>query len=79
MLPAMRLHGYIIDGGKAPNVIPDYTKGAFIVRAPVQDQCNKLKSDVLACFEGAAKSTRCKLKITEKMNYKGTESQLNIV
>jgi len=33
----------------------------------------KLKAEVTSCFEAAALSTRCKLKIVEKMEYKGTD------
>ena len=29
-----RIHGIIQDGGKAPNIIPDYTKALFYTRAP---------------------------------------------
>jgi hypothetical protein len=32
----------------------------------------KLKAEVTNCFKAAALSTRCKLKIAEKMEYKGT-------
>jgi len=78
----MRVHGYIMDGGKAANIIPyhthcfkanlsDYTKGCFIVRAKTVEQLRQLKDDVTQCFVGAAQSTKCKLKITRKMFYKG--------
>ena len=71
-----------MDGGKAANIIPyqslyfkanssDYTKGCFIVRAKTVEELRKLKDDVTQCFVGAAQSTKCKLKITRKMFYKG--------
>jgi len=37
-------------------------------------ELHALRKDVSRCFEGAAESTKCKLKITEKMSYKGSES-----
>ena len=41
-------------------------------RARTAKELEKLKSDVKNCFEAAAVSTRCQLKITEKMTYKGS-------
>jgi metal-dependent amidase/aminoacylase/carboxypeptidase family protein len=49
----------------------DYSKGVFMCRAMRAKDLNKLKEDVKKCFEAAAISTRCTLKITDKMNYKG--------
>lgn len=71
MLPTMRLHGVIVEGGKAANIIPfkpplslsEYTKGNFIVRARKASELEKLKGDVRKCFEGAATSTRCKIQL----------------
>jgi len=40
-------------------------------RAMRAKDLTKLKEDVKKCFEAAAISTRCTLKITDKMNYKG--------
>lgn len=40
------------------------------------DVLKTLKKEVQKCFEGAAVSTGCKLKITEKMSYKGIVRQV---
>jgi len=41
-----------------------------------EEELHALRKDVLRCFDGAAESTKCKLKITEKMSYKGCESDM---
>ncbi|CAF1359437.1 unnamed protein product, partial [Didymodactylos carnosus] len=62
-----RLHGIIVNGGTAANVIPDYTKGIFMIRTPtVNELLNELKPRVIACFIAAANATGCQVKITEK-------------
>jgi metal-dependent amidase/aminoacylase/carboxypeptidase family protein len=42
------------------------------MRALKDKELQVLEKDVRKCFEGAAESTGCKLKITEIMRYKGT-------
>ena len=57
--PGDRVHGIIQYGGAAPNVIPDYTKMSWIVRAETAERHAALKTKVLACFEAAAAATGC--------------------
>ncbi|EKG20969.1 Peptidase M20 [Macrophomina phaseolina MS6] len=63
--PDERVHGVIEDGGKVPNVIPDYTRMSWNVRAPKVKAANALRERVDACFHAAAAATGCKVKITE--------------
>jgi amidohydrolase len=58
-----RLHGIIRHGGDAPNVIPEYTKGSFYVRALKPWYLEELKQRVKGCFEGAAQATGCSVDI----------------
>jgi amidohydrolase len=55
------VHGIITNGGAKPNIIPDHTAGEFYVRARDDASLNALKDRVLACFEGAARATGCRL------------------
>ena len=41
------------------------------MRASKEEELQDLKTNVIKCFEAAALSTRSKLKITDKMHYKG--------
>jgi amidohydrolase len=56
-----RIHGIITDGGLAANIVPEYAKCRFYVRAADIHQLAELKWRVQACFEGAALSTGCTL------------------
>lgn len=57
-----RIHGIIIDGGEAPNIVPAHTAATFIVRARDDAYLDDLKERVIACFAGAAKATGAELK-----------------
>ncbi|KAI9468686.1 hypothetical protein BDB00DRAFT_966707 [Zychaea mexicana] len=52
-----RVHGIITDGGKAPNIIPDYTAGHFYVRSNSAVRVEEIKEKVDNCFRAAALAT----------------------
>lgn len=56
-----KIHGIILDGGKADNIVPDYASARFRVRARTREQLEPLKARVLACFRGAAEQTGARL------------------
>lgn len=65
-----RVHGVILDGGKAANVVPDYTKSQFYVRSTSKSYNLELLEKVKNCAKGAALATGCELKITKyEFNY----------
>lgn len=57
-----RIHGIISEGGKAPNIIPDYAVAQFYVRSATRAYTDELVQKVLHCAEGAALQTGCTLK-----------------
>lgn len=63
--PDARIHGIITDGGKAANVIPDYTAANFYIRANRVADVKKLAERVRNCAAGAALGTG----YTYKMEY----------
>ncbi|KAI9249191.1 hypothetical protein BDA99DRAFT_575829 [Phascolomyces articulosus] len=63
LLGTDRVHGVITDGGKAPNVIPDYTSASIGVRAPTSERVEVLMKKVENCFNAAALATGCKVDI----------------
>ncbi|KAG1876439.1 amidohydrolase [Suillus subalutaceus] len=67
--PDHRVNGVINGSERAANVIPDYAKMRWYVRAPTRDQLTRLTERVSACFEGAALATSCRLKITKNTPY----------
>jgi amidohydrolase len=60
-----RIHGVITHGGEAPNIIPAYTAARIRVRARDAGYLQELYNRVLACAEGAATATGCRLEWTE--------------
>jgi amidohydrolase len=64
-----RLHGIITHGGVAANIIPDYTRAQFIVRARQVDYLNELTPKVINCAQGAALATGAEVKVTSRTGY----------
>lgn len=60
----VKIHGIITDGGKAPNIIPDYSAGLFYVRAPELKLLDAEMKKFKACAQGAAKATGSRVKIS---------------
>lgn len=63
--PEERIHGVIEDGGKVPNVIPDYTRMRYYIRSPTMKSAEALLARVKACFEAAGVATGCKVNYKE--------------
>lgn len=63
--PDARIHGVITSGGKAPNVIPDYTAALFYARGEKMAYVNELYAKICACAEGAALATGCTVKLSK--------------
>ena len=64
-----RIHGIITKGGEAPNVVPAYTSGSFLVRATNDNYLEELKNRVLNCFQAASLATGAQLKYRWKDYY----------
>lgn len=59
--PSGRVHGVIKEGGEAANVIPDYTRAEFYVRAMDMPYMNELREKVIRCAEAGALAADCKM------------------
>jgi amidohydrolase len=59
-----RIHGVILDGGLASNVIPDYTRASFQVRAVTSELLAEHVDRVVACAEAAALATGTTVDVT---------------
>ncbi len=68
LTPDTRVQGVITDGGSAPNVIPAHSAMSYLVRTNTGKQLDETVPRVLACFEGAAKTSGCE--ITTKTSHK---------
>ena len=54
-----RIHGIVLHGGDAPNVVPHETSGRWYVRAKNLKQLAELEPRVERCFEAGALATGC--------------------
>jgi metal-dependent amidase/aminoacylase/carboxypeptidase family protein len=59
-----RIHGIIVKGGEAVNIIPDLTIAQFSIRARTRKYLNEIVEKVKNCARGAAIQTGSKLKIS---------------
>jgi amidohydrolase len=64
-----RVHGFIIEGGTAPNIIPELTRGEYLTRARDGDYLRIMNTRFRAIFEAAAQATGCTLQLDEKETY----------
>ncbi|AGK55881.1 M20 family metallopeptidase [Bacillus sp. 1NLA3E] len=64
----VRIHGIITHGGDAPNIIPEYTKARFYIRAATRAHLNEVTRRVTAVAEGAAFATGAKLNVIAFQN-----------
>jgi amidohydrolase len=63
----VRIHGIITDGGKAPNIVPDYARAYFYLRAATVPKLDDIIARVKKIVEGAALMTgaRSEMKFTQ--------------
>ncbi|MDD5628045.1 MAG: M20 family metallopeptidase [Elusimicrobia bacterium] len=62
--PDVRIHGIITEGGKAPNVIPDFTAAEFYVRAPRRRELDRVTARVKDCARAAALAAGCTVRVS---------------
>ena len=61
IIPEARIHYVIEAGGGQPNVVPDYARSHYYIRAPEQNLLEPIKQRVLKIAEGAAMMTETRL------------------
>lgn len=59
-----RLHGFLKEGGTAPNIVPERTSGEFLVRARDRAYMEELLEKVKNIFRAAALATGCQVNLT---------------
>jgi len=60
-----RIHYVIEEGGMQPNIVPDYARSWYFIRAPEREQVDHLYDWVLKIAEGAALMTQTELKVED--------------
>lgn len=65
-----RMHGIIADGGQAANVVPEYTRAEFMVRAATTAEVHALRERVTAVAQAAATATGTTVTIAAGLLYR---------
>jgi amidohydrolase len=55
--PDVRIHGIVISGGTAPNIVPEEAKGLFYFRSEERSYLDKVVQKAFDCARGAALAT----------------------
>jgi amidohydrolase len=58
-------HGIIEAGGEAPNIIPDYARGRFSLRADAMPKLERFLAEISVLVQAAAAATGCRCQVTE--------------
>jgi amidohydrolase len=69
-----RVHGFVAEGGTAPNIIPERTSGEFLTRARDAAYLDAMNIRFRAIFEAAAHATGCSLELVQEETYKDLRS-----
>jgi aminobenzoyl-glutamate utilization protein B len=63
IIPEARIHYIIEEGGGQPNVVPDYARSFYYIRAPERDLLDPIKKRIMKIAEGAALMTETNLEV----------------
>lgn len=61
MKPTARVHGVIKEGGEAANIIPEYTRAEFYVRAMDMPYLKELQEKIIRAAEAGAMAAGCRM------------------
>jgi amidohydrolase len=61
--PLQQVHGVIVDGGEAANVVPDRAEASYFLRAGDVEDLEDLRRRARGCLEGAATATGTSVEI----------------
>jgi amidohydrolase len=64
--PLQQVHGVIVDGGQAANVVPERAEASYFLRAVDTGDLEDLRTRARACLEGAALATGTTLEIARE-------------
>jgi len=73
-----QINGIITHGGKAANVIPSYSRGEFVVRAPTDRRLEENKKLIEQCFRAASLGSGARLEISWGVHLRPMRTNLTI-
>ena len=72
----VRVHGYVIDGGQAVNIIPERSECEFSVRALDVTELARVRAIVERCARAAAMASDVKVSLSSRRGYKDMVNNL---
>lgn len=63
--PDSRVHGIIVDGGQAANIVPEYCKVQYYIRSTTKSYNTILTKRIKKCAEAGALATGCRVEFSE--------------
>ncbi len=64
--PDARVHGIVLEGGSAANIIPDRAVGRFMVRSPRQEEFERMRDRFFRLARSAAEAADVEVEISDK-------------
>jgi amidohydrolase len=64
--PSDQVHGIVVEGGAAPNIVPARTEARYYVRSRTLESLAALRQRVQRCFEAGALATGATLEVKEE-------------
>jgi amidohydrolase len=62
--PDARVHGIIVEGGTAPNIIPARTSARFMIRSTSDQRLARMREQFRGMVEAAGRATGCEFEVT---------------
>jgi len=72
----VRVHGFITDGGKASNIVPERASCEFSVRATTDDELARAGTIVERCAKGAALASGVRVTIRQEPGYRPMKNNM---
>jgi amidohydrolase len=78
MRDGVRVHGYIVEGGQASNIIPERARAHFSVRALDDKELARVAAIVRRCATAAALASDVKVTIDERRGYRNMKNNMTL-
>jgi amidohydrolase len=78
MRDGVRVHGIIVEGGKASNIIPEQATCEFSVRATSDEELERVAAIVERCAKGAALATGVDVDIQQERGYRPMKNNMTM-
>ncbi|KAJ9145511.1 Peptidase M20 domain-containing protein 2 [Pleurostoma richardsiae] len=72
------IQSVILEAGRVPNIIPDYSEGYFSLRSKNSQHLRELKERVIPVFDGAAAATGCTVELVWEALYEDVVSNYGL-